>query len=133
MIDIKPERMSAPQLIKLAIIDLAIDWEQLDATDDISADTIDELYDEYKDRSLLDDCDNETRVAGVETNLPCKMSRHYDSESVAINVRGVWVGFTEWSGGGKYGEPGAIDWIDHAYFVDAKPVVVTRHEFSLIK
>ena len=129
------EKMTAPQLIKLAIIDLAIEWGQLGAgnTSDISTETIDDLYDEYKGDSLLDDCDNETRTSGNETGLPCDMSRHYDSESVAINVRGVWVGFTEWSGGGKHGEPEAIDWIDSAYFVEAKPIIVTRHEFSLIK
>lgn len=127
--------MTAPQLIKLAVIDLAIDWGQLGAgaTGDISAETVDDLYAEYKDDCLLDDCDNETRASGEETGLPCEMSRHYESESVAINVRGVWVGFTEWSGGGKYGEPEAIDWIEHAYFVDAKPFTVTRHEFSLTK
>ena len=125
--------MTAPQLLKLAVIDLAIDWKQLIATDDISSNTIDDLYDEYKDECSLDDCDNETRVSGVETGLSCESSRHYDSEAVAINVRGVWVGFTEWSGGGKHGEPEAIDWIEHAYFVEAKPIIVTSHEFSLIK
>ena len=28
---------------------------------------------------------------------------------------GSWVGWTYWYGGGKYGEPEAIDWMDDAY------------------
>lgn len=122
---------SPSQLIKLAIIMQAIKWEQLDDLH-LTVDEIDEAFDKFKEDGSLDDCDNEVRCSGIETGLPCESSRHYDSESVAIEVLGVWVGFTYWSGGGKYGEPESIPWIDDAYFVSAKPKIVTAYDFERV-
>ena len=121
---------SASQLIKLAIIMQAIKWKQLDDLH-ISVDEIDESFAKFKEDGSLDDCDNEVRCSGVETGIDCNQSsRHYETESVAIEVLGSWVGFTYWSGGGKYGEPELVPWIEDAYFVSAKPKIVTAYDFE---
>lgn len=59
------------------------------------------------------------RNCGVETGLPTEYSRHYESESVATQMDdGSWVGWTFWHGGGKHGEPEAIEWMNEAYDLD---------------
>lgn len=84
----------------------------------------DENYDEVQD------CKYEFREGEVETNIPCESSRHYESNSVAAQCPdGTWVGWTYWYGGGKHGEPEAIDWIEHAYnleCVEEEKLVVAR-------
>lgn len=55
-----------------------------------------------------------------ETGIECEWSRHYESKSVARQFGDKWVGWTYWYGGGKCGQPGEVEWIDDAYFVDAK-------------
>jgi hypothetical protein len=51
-----------------------------------------------------------------------KCSRYYDNYEVArildINGEKIAVGWTYWFGGGKYGEPESVDWLDDAYFCD---------------
>jgi hypothetical protein len=79
------------------------------------------------------DAMNEVREGTVETGLPCDWSRHYESKSVAAQyVDGSWVGWTYWYGGGKHGEPEAIDWIEHAYDLACteEEKVVTVRTFS---
>jgi len=45
--------------------------------------------------------------------------RHYESKAVAMKMPdGSWIGWTYWYGGGKHGEPEAIDWMNEAYDVD---------------
>lgn len=71
---------------------------------------------------------NEIREGEVETELPCDWSSHYESKSVAAKMPdGSWVGWTYWFGGGKHGEPYAIEWMEEAYdleIVETKTVVV---------
>ena len=118
------------QLIKLSIIRIAIEWDQLKTDWVESPDTIDDAYDQFKDDCSLDDCDNETRSSGTPTGLTCsEFSRHYDSEVVAIEIDGVWVAFIYWSGGGKYGEPDAIDWMEDAFFVEAEEYTTIAYRF----
>lgn len=66
----------------------------------------------------------------METGLPAPSSRHYESEAVAYQyVDGSWVGWSYWYGGGKHGEPEAIDWMEDAYDVNCteeEKVVVVR-------
>jgi hypothetical protein len=66
----------------------------------------------------------------VETHLSCPSSRHYESDAVAAKAPdGSWVGWTYWYGGGKHGEPEAIDWIEDAYDVicaEEEKLVVVR-------
>lgn len=76
------------------------------------------------------DIKGDFRSGDVETGLPCEYSRHYESKAVAAQmVDGSWVGWTYWYGGGKHGEPEAIDWIDDAYDLDVteeEKLVVVR-------
>jgi hypothetical protein len=44
-------------------------------------------------------------------------------------AEGEWIGWTFWYGGGKHGEPGAIDWMSDAYHLNCteeEKVVVVR-------
>lgn len=67
----------------------------------------------------LQDAVNEIRTSGTKTGLRAReTSRHYDCHEVAAFLAGRWVGWTYWYGGGKHGEPEAIEWMEHAYFVD---------------
>ena len=59
------------------------------------------------------------RSSGTNTGLECELSHHYESNAVAAKLPdGSWVGWTYWYGGGKHGEPEAVDWMDDAYAVD---------------
>lgn len=98
----------------------------------IVLDTIDDLYDDLEDE--LQDVRYEFREGGVETHMPCRYSRHYESYSVAAQAPdGQWVGWTYWYGGGRDAEPEAIDWEQDAYFLDCieEEKVVTVRTFSL--
>lgn len=81
-----------------------------------------QLYeDEY---GLLASAMSEFNGEGVETNLePRSYSRHYESKEVAYPVTGsssLWLGWTYWYGGGKHGDPGAIDWMPDAYLLTSE-------------
>jgi hypothetical protein len=114
--------MTPLQKIKWAILQNAIDDEYVDIsstfedeeTTDITKDNVDDLFDVYC--GDLQDIMYEFREGEVETKLPCDYSRHYESKSVAAKIPdGSWVGWTYWYGGGKHGEPEAIDWMQDAY------------------
>ena len=67
-----------------------------------------------------------------ETGLPCECCRHYESKSVAKKIGDHWIGWTYWYGGGKHGEPWAVDWISKAYFLDVEEeeVTITKRTFT---
>lgn len=112
--------MTPEQKLKHLILSTLANHRQED-TVEITAENIDELYDEAyeNDDGGLQDAREEVRGSGTETNLPCDWSRHYESDAVAVKAPdGSWVGFTHWYGGGKHGEPEAIDWMDSAYDLD---------------
>ncbi len=77
---------------------------------------------EKPDEDTIQDASNDFRCSGEPSGLDRrKYSRHYDCHEVAkVLDNGVTVGWTYWYGGGKHGEPDAIEWIDDAYFVDVK-------------
>ena len=78
---------------------------------------VEELWEEYEEE--LYDYIYEFREGEVQTNIQADYSRHYESYSVAAKCPdGSWVGWTYWFGGGKHGEPEAIDWIEYAYHLD---------------
>lgn len=105
-----------PELkLKYAILDLAAIWNDERLPTDLTAEQVEELWDDADD---MYDAINETRTSGTPTGLPSESCRHYENEAVAVQCpNGDWVGFTYWYGGGKHGEPEAIDWIQHAYDV----------------
>lgn len=86
----------------------------------VTAENVDDLYEEadINDDGNLQDARSEVRCSGIETGLKCDWSRHYESNAVAAQAPdGSWVGWTYWYGGGKHGEPEAIDWVEDAYDV----------------
>ena len=100
-------------------------------TDEITRQNVDEVYDEMMVSSDFHwDAESEFRESGVDTNLPCGFSRNYESKSVAKQMLdGSWVGWTYWFGGGKHGEPDAVEWMEDAYDVkcsEEKKMVTVR-------
>jgi len=115
--------MTPEQKIKWVILDF------INCKEVITSENIDEVYD-GQDYDVVCEAKYEVRGSGTETGLPAPSSRHYEAESVAAQAPdGSWVGWTYWYGGGKHGEPEAIDWVEHAYDVECKEeekVVVVR-------
>ncbi len=72
------------------------------------------------DLDSMDEAQEETRGGyEYETTIDPPGSRNYESKSVAsMMLDGSYVGWTYWYGGGKHGEPEAIDWIGDAYDLD---------------
>jgi hypothetical protein len=96
---------------------------------EITAENVDELFEEANEDYKLQDDISEFRYSGENTSIKAPYSRHYECDSVGRKLDdGVWVGWNYWHGGGKYGEPEAIDWMDEAYELDVaeeeKTVVV---------
>lgn len=122
--------MTPEQKIKHAILNIVAKRADAPAPD-VTAENVDELY-EAADESYVQEARNEVRSSGIETGIPCKGSRHYESESVAAKMPdGSWVGWTYcyWCGGGKYGEPEDIDWMGDAYDLactEEEKVVIVR-------
>jgi len=116
------------QKIKWIILERAKEQNYTQYTDVVTPENVDDLYDEVRDD--LHDIKNELREGDFETGLPCYSSRHYEAYSVAAKAPdGTYVGWTYWYGGGKHGEPEAIDWMDEAYNVDcleAEKLVIVR-------
>ncbi len=84
-------------------------------------------------RDYIYEATYEYRHMGEECNLySSKSSRHYDDTFVVKQIEDVWVGWIYWSGGGKHGEPHAIDWISDAEFVKVQSeevVTVVKRTF----
>lgn len=102
----------------------------------IDADNLDKLWSDLEDSGDQYDAMGEVRGGDVETGLKAPYSRHYESKSVAAQyIDGSWVGWTYWYGGGKHGEPDAIDWIDDAYDLNCteEEKVVTVRTFSVVE
>lgn len=120
--------MSPEYRIKYAILADVFAGNDQEISSTLTEEKIEDLWDENYDE--VQDCKYEFREGEVETNIPCESSRHYESNSVAAQCPdGTWVGWTYWYGGGKHGEPEAIDWIEHAYnleCVEEEKLVVVR-------
>jgi hypothetical protein len=85
--------------------------DTLDTDDDIE-----QAYEILTNADAHWDYESEIREGQIETEIKCDWSRHYESKSVASQLSdGSWVGWTYWYGGGKHGEPEAIDWMEEAY------------------
>ena len=53
-------------------------------------------------------------------------SRHYECKAVAKKIGDRWVCWLYWFGGGKHGEPDAIDWIEDARYVEEAEPIMTK-------
>lgn len=118
--------MTPQQKIKHIILNLMADWAK-EPRPEVTAENVDELYDDAEDKQ---DAIYKVREGEVETKLPSQFSRHYEAKEVAAKAPdGSWVGWTYWYGGGKWGEPEAIDWMSEAYALNCaeeEKVVVVR-------
>ena len=125
--------MNASQLIKLAILRQAHEWfDGVILPESINGEAIDAAWDENDDGDYQD-AKNEFRCSGTPTNITAPSSRHYEADSVYAEIEGRHVGWTHWHGGGKFGEPEAIDWIDSAYFLSVKSQrTVVKYEFEVL-
>lgn len=124
--------MTPEQKIKHAILLVLEAWGKTPIAEAVSSDNVDALY-ESADEDNRHDAGNEVRSGKVTTGLDAPYSRHYESKSVAAKMPdGSWVGWTFWYGGGKHGEPEAIDWMDEAYDLNCseEEKVVTVRTFS---
>ena len=121
--------MTPEQKIKHLILLKASEWDG-EELGEVSAKNVDELYDRLVESDGHWDAKSEVRSGHVETGVKCEWSRHYESKSVAAQMPdGSWVGWTYWYGGGKHGEPEAIDWMECAYNLaceEKEQVVVVR-------
>jgi len=107
------------QLILVKVSELNNEPDEVEMAKELTAGAVDDQYDALVENEEHWDGVSETREGEVETGLPCEYSRHYESKAVAARaVDGSWVGWTYWYGGGKHGEPEAIDWIEDAYNLD---------------
>ncbi len=124
--------MTPEQKVKWLIVAKYYDWSDVPPPP-YPCEGIEEFYEDIVEQDAHWDAESEVRCTGIETGLPSEYSRHYESEAVAARLPdGSWVGWTYWYGGGKHGEPEAIDWIEHTYDVQCKEEekLVTVREFS---
>ena len=121
--------MTPEQKLKWAILKTVATLESKPAPP-YPCENVDDLYDELEESGGHWDAKSELRSGSVETGIECEWSRHYESKSVAAKMPdGSWVGWTYWYGGGKHGEPEALDWMEDAYDLDCveeEKMVVTR-------
>lgn len=78
---------------------------------------------------------DEFRSSGENIDIPTgQCSSHYECSQVARQLdNGQSVSWTYWYGGGKHGEPEAIDWMDEAYFVECKQETKVVNIYSKIE
>ncbi len=124
--------LTPEQRIKWLIL---IQEDVVDLGNDPSAETIEATYDERS--RTLQDARYEVRCCGENTGIPDRFnSRNYECEEVAAQCPdGKWVGWTYWHGGGKHGDPEAIDWMNDAYEVNVteEQKLVTVRTFAKAK
>lgn len=91
---------------------------------------VEAAYRKLEDMDANRDYESEFRGGQVNTDISAPSSRHYESRSVARKLSdGSWVGWTYWYGGGKHGEPGAVEWMEDAYYLtctEEEKLVVVR-------
>lgn len=126
--------MNAQQLLRKAILLKAVDFENIEPfKENLTGNEIDELYESYDRWDQLADPWNEIRYSGIDCNLKASTwSRHYEVDSKAIKVDGIWIQFDYYYGGGKHSEPEDFDFIHHAKIVNCEEtrVTITKYDFS---
>lgn len=107
---------------------------QLPLDDLQTAGDIEEAYEALKAIGEHYEAQENIRCMGEDTHLPRPYDRNYESKAVALKtVDGSWVGWTYWHGGGKFGEPGNIPWMETAYDLNCeeRQQTVTVRTFAL--
>jgi len=121
--------MKPEQKIKWAILAKVALWDDAEAPK-YPCENVDELYDQLVKEGAHWDAKSEVREGEESTSVKCESSRHYESKAVAMQFPDKsWVGWTYWYGGGKHGEPEAIDWMEDAYDLNCQEqekVVIVR-------
>ena len=123
--------MAAEQILKAAILDRVAEWIKDDGDTNLvlegpfdTQEKIDAAFEAIEDHGLDDDASEaESELRGSythETGFQGNYPRHYEYKSVARQFGDKWVGWTYWYGGGKHGEPKSVEWMEDAYFVEAK-------------
>ena len=113
--------MTPQEKIKKEILLIAIQHKDINFNGEITSENVESLYQQLIDDDLHWDYENEMRNGDIDTNLPSQFSRHYEAKEVARKMSdGSWLGWTYWYGGGKFGEPEAIDWMSEAYELSCK-------------
>ena len=135
-IEIDTNGMTAGQLIMAEILrDIFDGNESTGWAENITDENVGDAWDFLTEDDWLQDATEEFRSSGEETELECDWSKHYESKAVAKQLQsGTWVGWTYWYGGGKHGEPSAMEWLDDAYFLNCveEEKVVTFRTWSLV-
>jgi hypothetical protein len=129
--------MTPTQKLKWLALNKAFQWQKK-AELPYPCINVDALWNEIDetDPGTLQDAKNDVRYGGEDTGLPTPSSRHYEADARAIQFPdGSWVGFTYWHGGGKHGEPEAIEWMGDAYDVTCteEEKVITVRTFAAKK
>lgn len=112
--------MTAEQKVKALILMRYRQWGN--TVPALTKETIDATWQTLQEMDNVRDAMNDVRSSGDNTGLPDRQwSRNYESDEVGAKMPdGSWVGWTHWHGGGKHGEPEAIDWISNAYHIECK-------------
>lgn len=121
--------MTPEQKIKWTILLSAMKAGAI-TTEEITLDKLEALWDANTEDYQIQESIDKFRHGGIETKLAGPYSRHYESKEVAAKVfDGSWAGWTYWYGGGKHGEPSAIEWMDSAYALN----VTERQEMVTVR
>lgn len=126
--------MTPEQKLKHLALLKSVDFGADPLPDPLTPEQLEEVWAQREGSDdYLQDAINEVRCSGTKTGLKCDWSRHYESDAVAAQyIDGSWVGWTYWYGGGKHGEPEAVEWMDDAYDLtcEEKQVTVTQRTFT---
>lgn len=103
--------------------------------DDVDESNIDEVIDSLEEHGWHDAL-SDFRSGGESADVPGapkEWSRHYSVERRACQLgSGCWVSWLYWYGGGKHGEPEAVEWLDEtAVFVTMTERQAIVHDFAL--
>lgn len=113
--------MTAEQLIKRHII--------MECGDPDPGENVDQEWELHCED--LEDHLHDFRYSGEPQDKAVDDGRYYSSRQVYRKLStGETVGWTYYFGGGKHGEPGAIDWVEDAYLLEVtkemRPVKVFK-------
>jgi hypothetical protein len=124
--------MTPEQKIMHLIINVCARWDDK-SPPDVNSENVDYYYSDL-DEDYCSEAVDEIRSGEVETNIPCCDSRNYEAHSVAAQAPdGTWVGWTYWTGGGKFGNPEEVEWMSKSYNLECteQEELVTVREFKI--